>query len=510
MPLSFHSVIEPSSAPDSLRSEPWLSPPLSHKRSEEMPFKAKSTDRVSLNMKRRKGRKHGWRHLLSQHPSDTGLRKSHSLPIVQPGYAPAVIGLPTSPHQGTRRWTIPSKAAPTRGLAIIVPVQEAASRRPRKQPKSSQSPAMITLRRATASESNRRLSLTSFPPPKFNRTRGGFLSSFLNSITGEDEHCVETKSSLEASGYKTQRRDSTFVSGNDALPSTSAAAPPIHTEVIAIEAQVSLSGQDYTVDSIRRCSTRYISDDGVYEIIWDEESSSPERVTPRHENEFVLDGRPVEGAESLEQRLSNVLSHSRRSSVLAPASRRKSYWPGSDTLSQGLLLPSTRSKLARLAREAAFRSLPRSKASKKREMMNPMATQIRVTQQHLVDPLVQEGEVENGELSPPLSSRRSEDEIQNDDNILLEPSEESTIPEEQTDNHLPRSLGIKWRPEIGRSSHGSLMGIGGHQKRVSLLADGPSNGPMIPGIRVGKKAKEGSRRHSKLSDDETLPLLGTD
>ncbi|OQU95321.1 hypothetical protein CLAIMM_01546, partial [Cladophialophora immunda] len=147
MPASFRPHASISSAPDSLRSQQFLIPPMSHKSAEDIPFKPDTSDNSSLTMKRRRNHRHG-RHDKSCRYTNAGhkkkardcrnqisgmrhrshrLRKTLSLPSVQPRFDLGTVELLQNPQHRARRWTVPSKALSTRGLATLLPVDATAS-----------------------------------------------------------------------------------------------------------------------------------------------------------------------------------------------------------------------------------------------------------------------------------------------------------------------------------------------------------------------------------------------
>ncbi|EXJ80788.1 hypothetical protein A1O3_07072 [Capronia epimyces CBS 606.96] len=526
MPITFQPV---SSAAASLRSEPLLSPPRSHTGSEDVPFKADDSDQTSLSMKKGRSRRRSrqlpfgesavrsGRHSMvtryhnSRKPRKPGpacsflpLRKSRSQPSIHSRSVTGSVELLSSRELRARRWTVPSKASSTRALATVVPLQEVADRRPTKKSKSSLSPAMITLRRATTAGSQRRLSLTSFPPPKFGRRSSGFLSTIFNTIT--TGHHDATSSFTNA---QTNSQKASFItsSSGEVRPATSTIAPPVRTEVVALDTPVSFPGQVYTPQPGRRCSTRYISDDGVYEIIWDQSGSTTtsEGAAPSPQSrEWALGRRGSGDTEPVERRLSRALIQSRRTSLQGAASRRGSYWPTSETTyAQGLLDLFDSPKLARLARETAFRNLPRSRASK--TTLAPEIARMDITQQMVVEPLGQQEEDQVVDFFPPFQSRLS----MAGSTKLHDPFPRWAERGQEAHEHLctpvPGSPGgeAAWSR---RSSYGSMIGISRHIKRRSVSAGPHSYLNVSEGCDAGNRSS--CRSYGKGLDDDTAPLLG--
>jgi len=299
MAISFHSTSQTSSTECLLSREPHLSPPRSQHSLKDIPFKAKESDRISLNMKRGKRRSYDsprplWQQAFNQSEQDILdksprkrkkqkrnhrrpiMSRSVSLPVLQPRLTHSTIELRSdaSFQRRARRWTIPSKAPSTRGLASITPVDPGEGLRHGPKENLLQSPAMITLRRATMGKSSRRMSLTSFPTPQFGRYSNGFLSSFLSSIIPKEAGKSNQKPTFLKLPTESHRVLSASISSAEAQPCISTTAPVVRTELIVMEPQGSNSSEILKLNPTRRCSTRFVSDESVYEILWDEDSSS--------------------------------------------------------------------------------------------------------------------------------------------------------------------------------------------------------------------------------------------
>ncbi|KAL2443678.1 hypothetical protein ABEF95_009895 [Exophiala dermatitidis] len=527
MPISFQPA---SSAAVSLRSEPLLSPPLSHHSSEEVPFRAEDDDPVSLSMKKNKKRRRGRRRLppddgagwsknfvvtngrrtLQGRTSDPGLplRRTRSQPVISQPFVPGTVELSPRTESRARRWTVASKATPTRALATVVTIREANVKRSSKKAKSSLSPAMITLRRATASESQHRMSLTSFPPPKFGRRSSGLLSTIFNTIK-PTLHGPSTTSGA-SSQTKVHKPASISAKHSEVCPGTSSIAPAVYTEVVTSGPRLSISGRTYTPQSGRRCSTRYFSDDEMYEIIWDQTSSSSasEGAAPTPPSrEWDYGSRGAGGTEALERRLSNILTRSRRTSVQAETSRRGSWWPGSEAMyAQGFLpLLESSPKLARLAREAAFRNLPRSKASN--TTLNAATLPLAVSQQVMVEATEPRRDNEGVEFFPPLRSRSNTAGSATLRDPFYKAHDETTDESrDQLGLAFPGSLSATGTWNRRRSSYGGMIGASRHVKRRSISA-----GPYLVETRTmeyfedGEESQHGHFAHGP--DDDAVPLL---
>ena len=372
-------------APASIHDTCLLTPPLSFRSYEDIPFKPEDTDNVSLSM-----RKHSRHHRrvrvscadlrtstvgqevpLQTSKSLPNLRLAPSLPSLQP--ATFRTRASSAPRYGrSRRWTLSSKSASTRCLSTAV---HGKGKRPRRTiPQKRDSPAMITLRRATATRPpSRRISFTSFPPPSFSRSGSSFLSSWLSSLVSNVDYCGNPIVNLD---YNKPRRKSraASVDSDTVLPSTSLAAAPVQTEV-AVRSSLSLPGKPIETNvPTRRCSTKYFSGNSIYEIIWDEnvisttsDDRSPERsITP------ATDARRQSVAmDKLETQLFKAVAQSRRQSaavreleIIEDLERQNSYMPEWEALNQRSFQDMLSYKFSKIANESALKNLPRSKRSK--------------------------------------------------------------------------------------------------------------------------------------------------
>ena len=350
MPISLNPASQTSSTECLLPRGPHLTPPVSDHSLNDVPFTPREDDRISLSMKRKR------RHLHSLRPKPlprgfrrsqqdvtessrrrrkkgkksfrtANLQRSISLPLLQPRFTHGSVELlcNTNTQQRPRRWTIPSKAASTRGLAPILPLI------PREEKGDSwgttllQSPAMITLRRATTTGNSRRMSLTTFPTPKFSRAGSGFFSSVMSSITGTEAGMSNSPPSLSLQCDGRQRTQQASISSTEAWPSLSTIAPVVCTEIIMMEPSAPNSAPGQKINRLRRCSTRIVTNDNVYEILWDEDSSS----SSSQGMTMPIVGR-VPSAESRRSSAVDVLQ-----SQLSRASTRRSSLPSPLTRDEG-------------------------------------------------------------------------------------------------------------------------------------------------------------------------------
>ena len=331
----------------SLHSSALLTPPETPRTPKDSPFKPRDDDVVSLTMKRRhKGGRHGkeaktLRECLSDNDvkgspasKQSMLNRQHikSLPDLRGSRThPATKASPQpkvnrsgSMDTRRRRWTLPSKAASTTFLAQAVSAMPVwiQSKEKKNVMKVDESPAMITLRRATNSTSSaRKMSLTFFPEPTFQRSKSGFLSSFLNTLTRTENKSDTTFGETSQPATRRSSRSASVDNGK-AQPSTSESAPPVCTEVAGVEPRWSIPGNDGSDFPRRRCSTRFISAGAVYEVIWDENgsSTSSESLAAQQDPEpepFACGRRRSVAVEKLESQLFKAEVQSRRQSLAA-------------------------------------------------------------------------------------------------------------------------------------------------------------------------------------------------
>lgn len=223
--------------------------------------------------------------------------------------------------QKPRRWTMPSKAASTRVLSeSAMPVistylvasqsyQEdtrTASGKPSTSRPSllsspqaennsvsthvGETPAMITLRRASKKGTSslvRRASLrpnaiTSFPPPKFNRTTSTYICSFfgINSPQTSSKNGELSQTSVRQSSRSTgpnsiaSLRKASVTADKVQLTANTVATPAVTQVEFHPLFHCRADQQELLTRSARRCSTTIVSGSSVHEIIWDEHVTS--------------------------------------------------------------------------------------------------------------------------------------------------------------------------------------------------------------------------------------------
>ena len=351
--------------PGSLHSHTLLTPPLSPASSEDVPFKPSDDDVTSLSMKKRHARSSRERRrlnracasstelrgssinhddipppFLGQSKSLSQLRSSDYTPMLRAGSTKKRSS--EHPNIQRRRWTLPAKAQPTRGIANKVSVENKPTDSTTLGAESA-SPAMITLRRASiARPTTRKTSLTFFPAPKFKSQRSGVLTAFLNTLTGPDSPLpISTQPSQAHSSERKVSVATVKKSAPDVTRKNS--AQPVFTKVSGMApALLQPTQPSHQGAGVRRCSTKYISTGSVYEVIWDENIS--DSGTGSHSPPIVVDGRRRSIAvEKLETQLFRAVAQSRRASEQSGhsgAPSRTSSW--SSMLDSRLSWPSRR------------------------------------------------------------------------------------------------------------------------------------------------------------------------
>jgi hypothetical protein len=518
MPLTIKSV---SSAPSNIHSERLLSTPTSYETLNDRPFVPENDDHTSLNMKKKRRHQHSHDSSSTVAVSSTSRptrqqakrpgagprqrsrrpRRSTSMPTVQPKFAHGSIETIESrktTSQQPRRWTLESKAGSTQGIATVVPVND---KLPRLDPSleglidSMDSPAMITLRRATTVGSRNRsaTTLTSFPTPKFSRNSSSLLAMLINTITGHDEAPAQQNARLLPSItiLAKSRRPLAAPKGKSARPSISASAPPVHTEVTAAAPATAVGNSTAQYNGVRRCSTRYTSGSAVFEVIWDENwdtssNSSGNPPTP-HGHGSILQARDLSGSETAERRLSKTLSSSRRQSEESQEpSRRPSLLPILDVFESDLW---NNADFTRLFREPRIGRLSYSKPTK-RLVSSPASIKGLDRESH-AKTHERQRQSSAVEFFPPLrpcSSATSAHQNQICPRQLEAPNQETSVV-------VSASVGRR----------GSLVGISGHARRQSAAVEELK--VSIRNASRGKRACEYRNRGKRPMDEERAPLL---
>ena len=537
----------PTTSNGSNRSVTLLTPPQSPTLSEDIPFKPKDDDDTSLSMKR--GR-HGHNHDKNKKPSRRELNRaclsseelritpprdnkpshpyhSKSLPSLANSntfYRPRKpdllvrTGGTGSPDQSRRRWTLPSKAAAIRSRTTTVSAENKPAMSTSPDDSGLLSPAMITLRRATTIKTSpRKTSLTFFPEPKFERSRTGFLTTFLRAMTGISDK------EMEPSWPRVERRRSSGASidSEGARPSPGGNASTVCTNITDVQPIISqpAGSQNEGSPFMRRCSTKYITRDQVYEVIWDENlsDSSGSTTGPAVDPE----GRPANRRRSvamglLEMQLHKAEAQSHRQSQIIQEQeqdRKSSCVPEYERQRQGSLQSILRLKLSRfVTAEATLKDVPRSKASRLGKAKSP-ATSSNISNT-IPEDFPEHPEFEQTacsmEFFPPLRSRATTTTSKPDSHAAGEapPIVDETAFRRNSQSTTPSGLS---RGSLGTHSSpfGGMVGASTHMRRRSAAGIPNCNG------RQKRGAFNESRRASAMGmptlkttvEDETTPLL---
>ena len=306
-----------------------LTPPLSSHGSDRPPFKPLHSDHVSLSMKRSaKNSKHHRRRLnracvssgeLNDTYRSSSTTSSKSWPditryfeLLSPSttahikrqwplfsaqdssasHTPSTVSTTKRtrlPHR-RRRWTVPSKAGPTRFLCDNKPSATLARTG---EATATETPAMIVLRRASIRKSNgesardSQSEITFFPRPQVTKTSTS-LFGFLRIRQLDGDQSQSHKNSVDISATLLRRpsispsppRKPSIV-GNVPLPCVSEVAQPAFTALVMDSVGImhplqhrrpALDIPETTV--ARRSSTTITTGNNVHEVIWDENVTS--------------------------------------------------------------------------------------------------------------------------------------------------------------------------------------------------------------------------------------------
>lgn len=448
-----------------------LSPPLTPISERDIPFKPIESDNISLSMKKRRlNQDHQQTESSCQTPTrivdgttyedktsgakSTCLLRSRSMPSLDHSPKKEIQDdsllkrnacIQNAVDGQARRWTLPSKAHPTKGLTSLKSVVKLHALNKKKDRDSS--PALITLRRATLKPS-RRISLTFFPPPTFSRTKSGLVSNFLKSITRSEDHTSENIDFLTREIQRDRSdRSPKLIAGNP-QPSLSAMAEPLVTEILS-----DVSVANTALKCRRRCSTRYVSGTSIYEVIWDENDSpsnssdySPNADSKRTATQDSSANRRQSAAvDKLETQLFRAIAQS----------RRESHIPHDDdyTLRKNSFQSLISTNFSRLFNERSLQNLPRSKASRIFNKVNLTSVSTNEAIQQTFEDESQIPPRDDIEFFPPLQNHGSSGASSSSTKRALEKIDRRA------------SLGV------GRPRMGSMLGASSHVRRRSLRDD---------------------------------------
>lgn len=497
------------SGDDTSTKSPLLTPPITPLSAEDVPFRAADDDNVSLNM--RKGKhtfakdkkqsrqsrpQRGGHAYSSEIPKlnsfeNTDLVRSKSMGLVH--RTSSVFGLQGSVKTATclrggvdgkrvRRWTLPTKSAATRGLTPLRSTVKQAT-----LSSSRESPAMITLRRATTNRSPQRNELTFFPEPKFGNERNGLLSYLVSTFTVTN--LADMAAPLFADG-KSSRTNS--VGSDGAHPTLTYPAATVCTET-TVEPNLVHPGHSAQKPSSRRCSARYVAGDSSYEVIWDENDSLT--ASQGSSRPSVTDRRASLAVMKLEAQLARSDPSTRRPS----AESADSSSSAKQKYAQALTPDKLDQIFPRLIHKTGLRDLPKSCTGRKRRDTVCSITVNEPEQQMLVDNDGRKASAFTIDFFPPLScttSRRT--------SMIPSPGDLSQPMSVQGNRASPTSDSP---PTKQRARLGSMVGASSHaRRRSSAFVDNAWRRESIMKKLDGRSGEHISKKQER--DSDTTPLLG--
>lgn len=489
-----------------------LTPPLTPRTEHDVPYRPTETDQTSLSMRKRKrvARNKNKKEpkstpktsLKSTDVNDTQIDKFNilfsdksnrrkSLSVVYTDAAhESPLGSTHNDGKRLRRWTLPSKSAPT---SVFTPLrstvkQATLTTRP-------ESPAMITLQRATTNRNPKRIELTFFPEPKFGNERSGLLSYIVSTFSRSEMSMPAGQSGIKPSTTTKSARSASV--GNDgAHPTLTFPAATVCTEAF-VESSLAMPGAFTANPPSRRCSTKYVTRDSCFEIIWDEnDSSSTTRESSRPS--LTSDRRPSLAATKLEAQLAQNLQTIRRFSVQSGSSSSTDSQSSVGNFLERVITPEKLNSLfPKLLRDTALRNLPRSRGGgHERENVCNVAT-LETSCQVMKD----DGEgprMKSVALFPPLHSHRTSN--------LNDEIGQKLADMSQSDNQVLRRASASAGSPQGRL--GSMIGSSSHTRRQSSVGIGAK---WQRGLKNKKRHSiaDGSAMYGEIDDADSTPLLRT-
>lgn len=374
MSYQFPAFTDPTSTGDGSSSSinsTLLTPPLTPRSEHDVPYRPTKADKTSLSMKKsrhktRKAKTSKTSKALKKQDQVLDILSDHSTKM-----ATSVAGRRRSlaiPHRGqtffqpaddvaetSRRWTLPSKSAPTR---VLTPLGSTVKQFGTSN--ETESPAMITLRRASTSKRAQRIEMTFFPEPKFGNGTSNLLSYIVSTFSRSDALTTVQRTNGNTVAGRSSSARSASVGSDGAHPATTYPAATVCTELFV---EPSLGSDPNMMGSIpRRCSTKYVAGDTSLEVIWDENNSST--TTQESSRPSVTsDRRPSVATAKLEAQLASSSLTSRRLSAHTQKSSRTNSQGSEHQFLERVMTPQKLSSLfPRLIHDTALRDLPRSKA----------------------------------------------------------------------------------------------------------------------------------------------------
>lgn len=508
-PFSPYTSVIPMGDASSINSS-LLTPPLTPRSEHDVPYRPTETDQISLSMKKRKRATKGknkkepkdtqkWS-LRSTGANDTQTDKSGAL-FSDESNRRKSLSVHTGAANGSswedthndvkklRRWTLPSKSGPT---SVFTPLrstvkQATLTTRP-------ESPAMITLQRATTNRSPKRVEMTFFPEPKFGNERSGLLSYIVSTFSRSEMSRPADQSGTRRPSTTIKSARSASVGSDGAHPTLTFPAATVCTETF-VESSLAMPGA-FTADaSPRRCSTKYTTRDSCFEIIWDENDNSSSTQDSSRPS-LTSDRRPSLAATKLEAQLAQNLQSIRRFSAQSGSSSSTDSQDSVGNFLERVITPEKLNSLfPKLLRDTALRNLPRSRGGGHgREDICNIATldsSCLVTKDDSG-----RRHAKSGDLFPPLQKSRSS----NSDDDWRKPASMS-----QSDSQAFRRASASLAPSQG-GHLGSMIGSSSHTRRRSSASakwqQGPKNKKRysIPG---------GGAQYGQIDDAGMTPLLRT-
>lgn len=426
-----------------------LTPPLTPQSDYEIPYKPTMSDHLSLNQKKKNhkhmkgfGMKREQRQgttpltadvsvaATSGRPQSGGIHRSQSESIIRRrstlevsprGSLPVTHSLAPKEDR-SRRWTLPFKSNATRAVTEVESTVKHATLRSKQE-----SPAMITLRRATTSKTRRGTSLTFFPPPVFERQGSGLLNYLISTLSGSVK---TTRSFVLAGGDMLQDSPRDL---RVQIPTFGHAAPTVCTET-TVWHEVTVPGDEARITPRRRCSSKFVSNNQIFEVIWDENDSlTSSQETSRSSVGGSGDGgvssrKRSMAVEQLEIQMVKSEAASRQSSQGASqrVSRRGSYTASASILNSQVLARKLSQTFSRLTHELALQNLPRSKG--KGNQASSIETSLSEPVQYQFTDDSKFRLMSTIEFFPPLSSRQGSYQ-RSTDRRLSDDSDEEVVTE---------------------------------------------------------------------------------
>ena len=485
-----------------------LTPPVTPLSTDDVPFRVTDDDNMSLNMRKgkhtrakdkKKSRESRSRRVDPEHSNEvkklvtgenTEMLRSKSMGRVRA--SSSKLGSPQAAQTGpssrednderrVRRWTLPSKSVATRGLTALRSTVRQAT-----LSEEVESPAMITLRRATTNKSPQRNELTFFPEPTFGNERSGLLSYLVSTFTRANS--ADMAAALFSS-TKSSRTNS--VGSDSAHAAMTYPAATVCTETTVEPSLIHPGTFDLKLKP-RRCSAKYVAGDTSYEVIWDEndslsstQASSPPSVADRRASVAVM---------KLEAQLARSEPSTRRPS----GGSSKSASSALQIYAQALTPDKLNQVIPRLLHSAGLQNLPKSRTGRQRRDTVCSIIVDEPERQTLFEDKSRKASTFSIDFFPPLSSTTSRRA-----SVLPSPGDFSEL----LNGGRRRTSSTSNGPPTKHSSRlGSMVGASSHaRRRSSAFVDNTARREST----LKKPGRKSSGRVSKVQEREfdTTPLL---